>query len=42
MYTLQSPAKLKCIILWENSAIQKVLHAFPYSPPVYKKVAIAS
>ena len=32
---LQSRAKLKCIILRENSASQKVLHAFPYSPPMY-------
>ena len=32
--SLQSRAKLKCIILRENSANQKVLHAFPYSPPV--------
>ena len=32
---LQSRAKLKCIILRENSANQKVLHAFPYSPPMY-------
>ena len=26
---------MKCIILWENSAKQKVLYAFPYSPSLY-------